>query len=267
MGIEGKHLSLDEFRRFRKIEQVDIRWKPISEQLEALRDVKSAEEIFVIRQAAAITDLAMSQVNQIARPGMTEKELAWRLERTMREAGADELAFPIIVATGRNAAKPHHHPTDQALKEGDSIVVDMGAAVGGYRSDLTRTFYLGAEPDEKFLTVYNLVWQAQQNAIDNTRLGLSGADVDSLARDVISAAGYGAAFGHGLGHGVGLEIHENLRLSQQNKERLPAGAVFSIEPGIYLPDWGGVRIEDLVLLDDNGLTLLSQCPKTPAISF
>ena len=113
IGIEGKHLSLDEFRRFRKIEQVDIRWKPISDQLEALRDVKSAAEIFVIRQAAAITDLAMSQVNQIARPGMSEKELAWRLERTMREAGADELAFPIIVAAGRNAAKPHHHPSDQ----------------------------------------------------------------------------------------------------------------------------------------------------------
>ena len=265
MGIEGKKLSLHDFRRFRKIESKSIKWKSVGDRIDSLRHVKSREEIFLIRQAAAITDMAMSQFPEIAQPGHSEKALAWELEKIMREAGADGLAFPIIVAAGRNSAKPHHRPSNRTLVEGDSIVVDMGAQVGGYRSDLTRTFYLGSEPDEQFWSIYNLVWEAEQHAIDQLNAGMTGAQADALARDLITQAGYGEAFGHGLGHGVGLDIHEGPSLSRRNEKALPAGAVVTVEPGIYLPEWGGVRIEDLVLLENNGVTRLSQCPKSPII--
>ena len=231
-----------------------------------MRAVKSAEEIDVIVRAAAITDAAMNQVNQLARVGMSEKELAWQLERTMREAGADGMAFTVIVASGPNAARPHHRPGERQLQAGDAIVIDMGAMLDGYHSDLTRTFYLGSEPDEQFWTIYNLVLAAQEAALAGIQAGLTGKEADALARDVIAAAGHGAHFGHGLGHGVGLEIHEAPWLSVvREKERVDAGMVTSVEPGVYIPGWGGVRIEDLALVMENGVRCLSQAAKNPII--
>jgi Xaa-Pro aminopeptidase len=237
----------------------------LPETVEALREVKAEEEIELIRRAAAITDAAMEQVPTLARVGIDERELAWQLERRMREAGADEMAFPVKVAGGPNAARPHHSPGDRPLQVGDTIIVDMGAAVGGYRSDLTRSFHLGADPGQKFWEVYNLTLQAQKTALAEMRAGMSGREIDGLARSVIEAGGYGDDFGHSLGHGVGLEIHEGPRLGRTTDEAAPAGAVVTVEPGIYLPGWGGIRIEDLVLLTAEGAETISACPKTPII--
>jgi Xaa-Pro aminopeptidase len=232
-----------------------------------LRQVKSAEELAIIQSAARITDLAMEQVPALVRLGMTESELAWLLEKTMREAGADAMAFDIIVASGPNAALPHHHPGARTLQIGDALIVDMGAAVNGYKSDLTRSFFLGATPSEAYWAIYTTVLAAQTATIDHLRAGMTGKEGDALARDVIVEAGYGDRFGHGLGHGLGLDIHEEPRLSRiRDKELIPDGSVVTVEPGIYIPDFGGVRIEDLMLVSDSGATLLSHAAKTPLIA-
>jgi Xaa-Pro aminopeptidase len=211
--------------------------------------------------------MAMSAVNEIVRPGMSEKQLAWELEKLMREAGADGLAFPTIIASGPNGANAHHSAGERKLKAGDTITVDMGASLNGYHSDLTRNFYLGSTPDEKFWEVYNTVHTAQKKALAAIKAGADVQAVDKEARDFIAEAGYGANFGHGLGHGLGLEVHENPRLSPSavNPRTLPAGAIVTVEPGIYIEDWGGVRIEDLVLVTEDGFEYLSHCSKNPII--
>ena len=265
VGLEAAHTTLATYEAWRKVEEVN--WTALKDTLEPWRAVKTATELTQIRAAAAVTDHAMAQVPSLARPGLTERQLAWELEKQLREVGEAGLAFDIIVASGPNAALPHHHPGGRALTIGDAIVVDMGAELDGYRSDLTRTFFLGADPTAKFREVYNLVWQAHENVLRHLRAGLTGKAADALARDVITAAGHGEHFGHGLGHGVGLEIHEAPRLAAGNEEPLPAGAVVTVEPGVYLPDWGGVRLEDLVVLTESGLEMLSNAPKTPVIDI
>lgn len=266
IGIETEHVTLSRYGELGKIEAID--WVILEKSVEPLRNVKSAAEVAIIRAAAVITDQAMAQVNNIARPGMTERELAWALERWMREAGADSLAFPVIVASGPNGALAHHRPGDRKLQVGDAIVIDMGASLNGYQSDMTRTFHLGSEPDESFWRVYNLVLAAQTAALEQMRPGMISKDIDALARDIITAAGHGEEFGHSLGHGVGLEVHEGPSLSYlREKEVIPAGAVVTVEPGVYISGWGGVRIEDLALLTEEGPELLSCCPKEPVINY
>jgi Xaa-Pro aminopeptidase len=267
LGVEGE-MTLAEFAMLESLEGVSIEFIPITEPVEPLRQTKTVAEIEAIRAAAAITDQAMSAVNEIIRPGMSEKQVAWELEKIMREAGADSMAFPVIVASGPNGAFAHHSSSDRKLKVGDPIIVDMGASLNGYQSDLTRTFYLGNEPDEKFWEIYNIVHEAQKAALNEIKAGKSGKAIDQAARDHIKQAGYEKAFGHGLGHGVGLDIHEGPRLSQtaENDPPLPTGAVVTVEPGIYLEGWGGVRIEDLVLVTDTGVEILSRCSKNPIIS-
>lgn len=264
VGIEAQHTTLADQAKLDKIE--DVVWDPLLETAESLRKIKSPQEIEIIRAAAAITDQAMSQVNAIAHPGMTERALAWKLEMLMREAGADGMAFDVIVASGPNAALPHHHPGSRQLQLGDTLIVDMGARLDGYHSDMTRTFYLGSEPDEPFWSVYHLVQEAQTAVLDHIKPGMNGKTVDALARDLIAAAGHSDHFGHGLGHGLGLFIHEDPFLSPRTeKEILAPGIAITIEPGIYLPGWGGVRIEDLILITENGFDYLSHCPKEPVI--
>ncbi|MCU0493747.1 MAG: Xaa-Pro peptidase family protein [Chloroflexaceae bacterium] len=234
--------------------------------VEGLREVKDAEELATLRRAIAITDAAISAVVPRLQPDYSEKQAAWLLEVAMRENGADSVGFPIIVAAGPNAALPHARPTEALLGTGRPIIIDMGAKLNGYHADLTRTVVLG-EPDARFWEIYDLVLAAQRQAIGGLRAGLRGYEADALARDFISAAGYGANFGHGLGHGVGLDIHEGpglRRVAADKVEQAPqlrAGAVFSVEPGIYLEGWGGVRIEDLVLLHDDHAEVLSAAPK------
>ncbi|HZD10983.1 MAG TPA: M24 family metallopeptidase, partial [Candidatus Binatia bacterium] len=165
-----------------------------------------------------------------------------------------------------NAALPHHHPGERTLQKGDTLIVDMGASLDGYNSDLTRSFYLGDEPEERFQQVYENVLQAQLSALNGIRPQMTGRAVDALARDVINAAGHEEHFGHGLGHGLGMEVHEAPRLSSRGiEDLLEPGMVVTVEPGIYITGWGGVRIEDLILVGEKGAILLSHCPKTPLI--
>lgn len=263
IAFEAEHVSVDQYDRMQQLDQVE--WKKIANLVSTFRTIKVAEEIESIRAAARITDEAMEKVPLLARIGMTERQLAWELEKLMRDAGASELAFPVIVASGPNSARPHHMTGDRALQIGDTVIIDMGAKLNGYCSDLTRTFHLGATNDEQFGGVYNIVLQAQTNALENMRAGMASSIIDALARDVIKEAGFGDNFGHGLGHGIGLDIHENPRLSWANEEIIDSGVAVTVEPGVYLPGWGGVRIEDLIQVTDDGIEFLSECPKTPMI--
>lgn len=232
--------------------------------VEELRVVKDAGELATLERAVAITDAAFAAIAPRLRPEMRERDAAWELEKAMREGGAEALAFSIIVAAGPNGTRPHARAGDDLLGVGRPIVMDFGARLDGYHADMTRTVILG-EVDEQFTRIYNLVLDAQQHAVREMRAGMPGKQADALARDRIEAAGHADHFGHGLGHGVGLMIHEGPSLRKSTEEPLPAGAVFSVEPGVYLPDWGGVRIEDLVVLGDDGARALTRSSKDPLI--
>ena len=228
--------------------------------VEEQRLVKDEGELDAIRRAVRIADDVMALAAEAVRPGVTERQVADLLESEMRRLGAPEPSFDTIVAAGPNAAMAHHSPADHPLDAGESVVVDLGVKVDGYCSDITRTFVVGS-PTGRFSEMYDLVLSAQQAALDGIRAGMTGVEADALARDVIARAGHGERFGHGLGHGVGLEIHEGPRLSTHSTDLLRAGMVTSVEPGIYIPGWGGVRIEDLVVVREQGVEILSGAPK------
>jgi Xaa-Pro aminopeptidase len=233
---------------------------PLGDRLEKLRSVKDPDEIAHLREALRITDEVFVAVTSKLKPGITEIQAAWLIEREMRERGAEGPAFETIVAAGPHAARPHHRPTERTLNEGEPIIFDLGARVDGYDGDLTRTIWFG-EPDERFKTLYTTVLAAQKAALSGMRAGLTGVEGDALARDVIRAAGYGDRFVHGLGHGVGIRIHESPSLGSSSTDTLQAGEVVTVEPGIYLPDWGGIRIEDVVLIQDGSCENLTGAPK------
>lgn len=238
----------------------DVTLVPVEGLVEELRAVKSADEVETIRRAAALTDAGFARLISVARPEMTEREAAWEIEKFLRENGAEAMAFGPSVAAGPNAAVPHHHGSDEPLGSGRPIWVDLGARVDGYDGDLTRSFSFGPA-GERFEEVWRLVLRAQETALRGIRPGMTGPAADALARDVIAAGGHGEAFGHSLGHGVGLAIHERPRVSRFYDDVIPAGSVVTVEPGIYLPGWGGVRIEDLVLVADDGVEVISRAPK------
>lgn len=266
IGLEAAHVSLAQAAVLENIP--DISWVPLEQTLEPMRSLKTAQELDTMRAAAAITDKAMAQVPHLASPGMSEKALAWQLEKSMREDGADALAFDIIVAAGPNSARPHHNSGDRPLQIGDAIIIDMGAELDGYKSDLTRTFYLGDEPSAQFWKVYQAVLAAHTAVFAQAAAGMNARQVDGLARQLITEQGYEEHFGHSLGHNIGLEIHERPILSarpEAEKDIVAVNMAITIEPGIYLPGWGGVRIEDLAYFTEAGLEPLSHCPKTPII--
>jgi Xaa-Pro aminopeptidase len=235
--------------------------KALREVVEPLREFKDEEEIERIRQAQQITDETFVHLQGWLRPGLTEQEVAAEILRFMLARGAEALAFPSIVASGPNAALPHAIPTGRKLEEGEPITIDMGARYQGYCSDMTRTICLG-EPDAKLREMYEVVLRAQLACEEGLRAGITGQDADALARTAIEQAGYGEYYVHGTGHGVGLEIHENPRMGRLRSEApLGAGAVVTIEPGIYIPGWGGVRIEDMGVITPTGLKILTQSPK------
>lgn len=225
-----------------------------------LRAIKDQEELAQLQKAIDASDRAMEAVCPTIEAGMTEKEVAWRMEAAMREFGADNLSFDTIVAAGPNGAMVHHRADNTAIRAGEPVVIDMGAQVNGYCSDITRTVVVG-EPDEMFRKVYNIVLGAQLTAINTVRPGLTGEECDALSRDVIAEAGYGDNFGHSLGHGVGLAVHENPRVGPHADNELKPDMVFTVEPGIYITGWGGVRIEDIVALGEDGATVLSKAGK------
>jgi Xaa-Pro aminopeptidase len=233
---------------------------PTSGIVDALRAVKDAEEIAALSRAARIADRALEALTAETWVGRSERELAWRLQELCHAHGADDNAFPSIVASGANGALPHADPTDQIVEPGAFVTVDWGARVSGYHSDCTRTLSTGKLPD-RLREIYDVCLDAQRTACAGIRAGLSGVEAVALAREPIEAAGYGERFGHGLGHGVGLAVHEAPRLSTESTDVLAAGNAVTIEPGIYLPGVGGVRIEDLAIVRDDGVDLLTGFPK------
>jgi len=228
--------------------------------VEALRSVKDSNELSLLQKAIDISDKAMEAITPTIKAGEEEREVAWRLEKAMREFGADSLSFDTIVASGPNGAMPHHRPSNRAIQAGEPVVIDMGAKLGGYCSDITRTIYIG-EPDETYRKVYDLVLGAQLTAITTLMPKMNGGEGDGLARDLLDQAGYRDNFGHSLGHGIGLAVHEYPGIGPNSSNVLEEGMVFSVEPGIYLSGWGGVRIEDLVVLRSDGASPLSKAKK------
>ena len=227
----------------------------VMDAVERQRWVKDDEELALLRSAQGATDQAFEEVMEYLAIGQTERAVALELERLLRRDGADGLAFDSIVAFGENAAEPHHEPSHRMLEEGDVIKLDFGAMWEGYHADMTRTIAFGS-PASELKKIHDVVREAQQAGIDAVTAGVAGESVDGAARSVIQDAGYGEYFLHGLGHGVGLEIHEGPRLGRGIDHVLPAGAVVTVEPGIYVPGLGGVRIEDMVEVTDDGCRVL-----------
>lgn len=233
---------------------------PTTDLVEMLRAIKEPEEIDALERAVLLGDAAFVDVARRIEPGWTEKQVAWEIEKYIREHGGDGLSFDTIVAAGPWGALPHAYPRDEAIREGEGIVIDMGVNLGGYMSDLTRTIVLG-KPDDRFCEVYDIVLTAQLAAEELIIAGMTGEEAHQLAHRVISEAGHGDHFGHGLGHGVGLQIHESPRLGSSSKDVLRDGMVITIEPGIYIPGWGGVRIEDQAVIEKGRLRILTTAPK------
>ncbi len=261
LGFESAYLSFRNYQRLAAAAAdagVEVEWLPQEGLVEELREVKAPKEVAAIRQALRLTEKIFTEVAAWLVPGLTERQAAWEIERRLREAGSDGVAFPPIVAAGANSARPHHHPGDYVIRPGEPIIIDMGARLEGYCADMTRTIIMG-EPTARFREIYTLVRQAQVRAEQGIRAGMDSLVADSLARDVIVQAGHGDAFGHSLGHGVGLAVHEAPSLSP-HKDRastLKAGSIATVEPGVYLPGWGGVRLEDMVLIHPDRAEVLT----------
>lgn len=234
---------------------------PCEGVVEGLRRIKDEGEISLIREAVSVAEAAYNAVLPLIRPGVSEKAVALELEFLMRKSGAEAAAFDFIVASGERSSLPHGSPTDRRMQEGDFVTIDFGARVGGYNSDMTRTVVI-RRADERQRQVYETVLAAQEAAIQAVKPGVTGAEIDRVARTIIERAGFGENFGHSTGHGVGLAVHEGPRLSPAGKEEmLEPGMVVTIEPGIYIPGWGGVRIEDTVLVTANGCEVLCRTDK------
>jgi len=260
VGYEAHVLTVREADRL-AADKLPCHFCPVSDHVEALRAVKAPEEIAAIRAAAALAEDALGHAIRQVRAGQTEQEVAALLEGALRHGGTEGYPFPTIVASGPRSALPHARTSSRVLAPGDFLLLDFGAVVDGYVSDVTRTFVVGAQPTARQAEAYGLVASAQRAALTGLRAGLSGRQADALARDVMEAAGQGPAFGHSLGHGIGLEVHEAPRLARTADQVLQTGAVVTVEPGVYYSGWGGVRLEDDVVLSDGGTALLTQFPR------
>ncbi len=250
LGFERDYVTYAGYEGLKKrLEETQL--VPVEDVVRKLRMVKDETEIEHMQAAANIAEAAFQEILPLIQVGRSEAEIALELEIAMRRRGAERLAFPIIAASGPRSSLPHGAPTDRVLQPGDFLTLDFGAVSGGYCSDMTRTVVLG-EPSAKQKEIYDIVLKAQLEAQAAIKPGLKGGDIDKIARDIIADAGYGEYFGHGLGHGVGLQVHEGPRAGRASEDILEPGMVVTIEPGIYIPDFGGVRIEDMVLVTDSG---------------
>lgn len=248
----GEKMYIDEFSAF-KSALIGFKLKPAEAAIQAKRAIKTEEEISYIKTAQQIAEGALKRAISHTKTGMTERELMAEINYEMIIGGAEKYSFETIVAFGANTAQPHHHPSDKKLEKNELILVDMGAKYNGYCSDMTRTFCLG-NPGSKLTEIYGIVKQAQEYAIKNIKAGMTCHDADSLAREYITANGYGECFGHSFGHGVGVDIHEDPRVGSGSQTALQSGMVITAEPGIYVPGLGGVRIEDMLIVGDEGVT-------------
>lgn len=262
VAFESAYVTHADFQRLVDPPQGASRWqwRPSVNLVEALRERKDPDELAHIREAARIAEEALGRTVESVRQGMTELDVCGILEGALRACGSQAHPFETIIASGDRAALPHARSSARAVRAGDLLLIDFGAESGGYCSDITRTFVVGrATADQR--EIHDVVREANATASGAVRAGMRGKDADALARGYIERRGWGEAFGHSLGHGIGLEVHEAPRLSKVNESPLPVGAVVTIEPGIYRPGWGGVRIEDDVLLTSDGREVITSFPR------
>ena len=261
VGFESIHLPYALWADIREAIGQQAEFVPLKDLVDRLRISKDEAELRALQAAVDVLDDCFKHlVQHEVRAGRTEKEIAFEVERYLGQRGSST-SFPSIVASGPNASMPHAVPTDRPLQGGEPITIDIGAKVEGYCSDMTRTVCIG-EPSEKLREIHALVLAAQEKAEREIAAGMTGRQADAIARDFLQQAGYGDAFSHGLGHGIGLEVHEPPWVSLRGEHSLAKGMVFSVEPGIYLPGWGGVRIEDLVAMEEEGVRVLCRSPKS-----
>ncbi len=261
LGLED---SVAWAEQIRWSEAVDASTVPLTEAVEGLRAVKDPAELARMQAAARIADGALAAVEPMLRPGVTETEIQQTLDDAIRAAGASGPAYDTIVASGPNSALPHARPTDRELQAGDLVVVDVGAEVDGYRSDMTRSFVLG-DPGERAEAMLEVVGRSQSAGVEAVRPGVEASEIDGACRSVIDEAGMGEAFVHGSGHGVGLDIHELPRVVSGSTAVLQSGNVLTVEPGVYFPGVGGARVEDLLVVTDDGCRPLTLYPKAPVV--
>ena len=259
LGFESKRLSVSQYHKAKELlrsEGINVTLVETEDLIENQRAVKSAAEVNHIRKALSIAETVFNDFMHTLRPGDTEKDTAWELEKRLRESGADGLSFPTIAASGPNSALPHAIPGDRQFKMGEPILFDWGVKLNGYCSDISRTVCLGT-PDDQFTKIFDTVLSAQQDAIKAIKPGASTKGIDGIARTLIENNGFKGKFGHSLGHGVGLAIHEYPRVSPLYDNPLSKGMVFTVEPGVYLEGWGGIRLENMVAVGKDGVTVLN----------
>ena len=258
LGFEGDYLLHSSYMRLEKMtRKLKVKMVQLDGLVQRQRVVKTEGEIEKIRASVRLNEEVFQSIYKRIQPGMTEREVALAVEREMMDKGADSSSFETIAAFGRNAAKPHAVPSPgRILEKNEIVLIDMGLVLEGYCSDMTRTFTMGS-PDKTFLNRLRVVRRAQKAALQAIRDGVVCREVDMAARRVIREAGYGSYFGHALGHGVGLEVHEDPRLSAKSRRKLRTGMIVTVEPGIYLPEWGGIRLEDMVVVHDDGCEILN----------
>ncbi len=258
LGFEKQAVYFSGYEDMR--DSLGVELVPLGNIVGELREVKDDDELDAIRKAVRLADDAFNHILTFIKPGLTETDVALELEFYMRRAGAEGLSFGIIVASGQRSALPHGRASARVLEEGDLVTMDFGCVVDGYCSDLTRTIGLGTL-DRRQQKIYDIVLESQRRALAGLRPGMTGIEGDALAREYIAEKGYGDDFGHGLGHGVGLAVHEGPSLSTRNKKALVPGNVVTVEPGIYISGWGGVRIEDMVVVTEDGIENMTGAPK------
>lgn len=259
VAFEQSHVVYADYMAWKEqLGEVELR--PAGAIVEELRTIKDEQELATIQEACRLADAAFAHVQQMIQPGVKEIDLALELEMFMRVRGAAATSFDTIVASGARSALPHGVASEKAVEQGDFVTFDFGALYNGYCSDLTRTVVVG-KPSDKHREIYNIVLEAQLHALEHIRPGMTGHEADALARDVIAKYGYGDRFGHSTGHGFGLEIHEQPRLAKQSQTVLTPGMTVTVEPGIYIPGFGGVRIEDDIVITDSGIKILTSSPK------
>lgn len=258
LGFEEDILSFSTYSTYK--ENLKAEFVPLKGAVEELRIVKDEDEVKRIKKAADIADKAFEHMLNFIKLGMTEREVGLELEFTMKKMGASDLSFPSIVASGERSCLPHGQATDKVLNSGDFLTLDFGCIYDDYCSDMTRTIVIG-KPNDKMKEIYNIVLEANEAVIPAIKSGVLCKDVDKIARDIIASYGYGENFGHGLGHGVGRQIHEEPSFSPRGTKTLKAGMIVTDEPGIYIPGFGGVRIEDLILVKEDGCEVISKSPK------
>lgn len=263
LGFEADFVSYEGHQKLSEAmasKNMGVELVPATGIAERLRSIKEPDELALITEAVDLVDTAFEQLMAMIKPGMTEKAIAWELEKLLRQQGSEEMPFEIIAAAGPNSALPHARPSERTVSSGEPLLIDVGAKIGGYCSDFTRTLLVG-KADKTVEKIYDIVLKAQLSAVKGIESGMNAAQADGLARGVIEQAGYGEVFGHGLGHGVGLAVHELPTVAPSSSDTLVNGMVFTIEPGIYLPGQGGVRIEDTVVLENGKVKVLTKTSK------